>query len=76
MSAKVIKSGERGFLSLLDGREKLDGEEELHEVGLCLKWLAYPYTARWPLTPGEHTFQARVPTTDEASGKVRILVQK
>ena len=38
--------------------------------------VAYPYTTRWPLTPGEHTFQARLPTTDEASGKVRVLVQK
>lgn len=35
----------------------------------------YPYTARWPLTPGEHTIQARLPFTDVASAPVRVLVQ-
>ena len=35
----------------------------------------YPYTARWPLTPGEHVIQARLPFTDIASTPVKVLVQ-
>lgn len=35
----------------------------------------YPYTARWPMTAGEHIFQARVPYTDAASRSVRVKVQ-
>ncbi len=35
----------------------------------------YPYTARWPLAPGEHTFEARLPFSDVTSSPVRILVQ-
>src|SRR5262249_3334802 len=35
----------------------------------------YPYTARWRLKPGEHTFQARLPYTDIASAPVRVRVQ-
>ena len=34
----------------------------------------YPYTARWPLTPGTHTFQARVPFTDTRSNVVQAQV--
>ena len=35
----------------------------------------FPYTARLPLEPGEHTIQARVPYTDTTSSPVRIAVQ-
>jgi penicillin-binding protein 1C len=37
--------------------------------------VAYPYTARWPLQPGEHTFQVRVPFRPEGSPEVRVIVQ-
>lgn len=36
---------------------------------------AYPYTARLPLTRGEHVIQARVPLTEERSTPVRILME-
>ncbi|MEA2603251.1 MAG: penicillin-binding protein [Acidobacteriota bacterium] len=35
----------------------------------------YPYTTRWRLQPGEHTFQVRVPFTPEGSPEVRVIVQ-
>jgi penicillin-binding protein 1C len=35
---------------------------------------AYPYTARWPLEPGHHSFQVRLPHVDARSGLVRITV--
>jgi len=35
----------------------------------------YPAEARWPLSPGEHTFQARLPFSGEASAPVRVVVQ-
>jgi len=35
----------------------------------------HPYVARWPLVPGEHTFEARVPYRDEASAPVRVIAQ-
>ncbi len=35
----------------------------------------FPYTARWPLEPGEHTFQARVPHTTVMSSRIKIQVQ-
>ncbi|RPI25504.1 MAG: glycosyl transferase [Acidobacteria bacterium] len=35
----------------------------------------YPYTARWPVQPGEHVFQAQVPLTDVRSGTVRVVVE-
>ena len=35
----------------------------------------YPYTARWRLQPGEHTFQVRIPFTPEGSPEVRVIVQ-
>jgi penicillin-binding protein 1C len=34
----------------------------------------YPYTTRWPLQPGEHTFQARLPFTGGVSRPVKITV--
>ncbi len=35
----------------------------------------YPYTLRWPLTPGEHRFQVRLPYGDARSAVVRITVE-
>lgn len=35
----------------------------------------YPFAARWPLSPGEHTFQAKLPYRDVASAPVRVTVQ-
>jgi len=34
----------------------------------------YPYTARWPLCPGAHRFQARLPFRREASTVVQVTV--
>lgn len=34
-----------------------------------------PFTVRWPLQPGTHTFQARLPYRPEASEKVTIWVE-
>ncbi|MES2638035.1 MAG: transglycosylase domain-containing protein [Myxococcota bacterium] len=34
-----------------------------------------PYTVRWPLTPGEHHFEARVPFTPIGSNTARVTVQ-
>lgn len=34
----------------------------------------YPYTTRWPIVPGEHTFQARLPFRDGASKVVTVTV--
>ncbi len=34
----------------------------------------YPYTARWPLIAGAHTFQARTPFTNSRSQLVSIEV--
>ena len=36
---------------------------------------AYPYRTRWPLQPGEHVFEARVPQAGTRSARVRVLVQ-
>lgn len=35
----------------------------------------YPYIARWRLQTGEHTFQVRLPFTQDGSPAVRIIVQ-
>ncbi len=35
----------------------------------------HPFTARWPLAPGEHTFEACLPFGGSRSGRVRILVE-
>ena len=34
-----------------------------------------PYRARWPLVPGEHVFEARVPRARAAAPRVRVLVE-
>ena len=34
----------------------------------------YPYTVRWPIAPGAHTFQVRIPGQDAASPPVRVSV--
>jgi penicillin-binding protein 1C len=35
----------------------------------------HPYTARWPLRPGERTFQVRLPEGTVASAPVRVVVR-
>src|SRR5262249_9499249 len=35
----------------------------------------WPYTTRWALAPGEHTFQARLPFAHAASEAVRVRVE-
>jgi penicillin-binding protein 1C len=35
----------------------------------------YPYSTRWKLAPGEHTFQVKLPFSEGASGAVRVIVQ-
>lgn len=35
----------------------------------------YPFTTRWQLQPGEHTFQVKLPFSEGASGAVRVIVQ-
>jgi penicillin-binding protein 1C len=35
----------------------------------------HPYVARWPLRPGEHVFEVRVPFSDAASNDVRVLAR-
>ena len=35
----------------------------------------YPYTVRWPIEPGAHTFQVRIPGQEDASPKVRVSVR-
>jgi penicillin-binding protein 1C len=35
----------------------------------------YPYSTRWPLAPGAHTIQARLPFRPEASAAVRVVVR-
>jgi penicillin-binding protein 1C len=35
-----------------------------------------PFVARWPLSTGEHTFEARVPFTARVSAPVRVAVER
>ena len=35
----------------------------------------HPYTARWPLTPGDHVIEVRLPNIDVRSGRVRVHVE-
>jgi penicillin-binding protein 1C len=35
----------------------------------------YPYTARWPLAPGKHRFQVRLPHTELVSNQVTVWIQ-
>jgi penicillin-binding protein 1C len=34
-----------------------------------------PYTARWPLAPGDHVIEARLPNVDVRSGRVTVHVE-
>jgi len=36
--------------------------------------VAYPYTVRWPLETGAHTFQVRIPGQEAASPKIGVAV--
>lgn len=35
----------------------------------------HPYTARWPLTPGDHVIEARLPNVETRSGRVLVHVE-
>lgn len=37
--------------------------------------VGHPFSTRWALTPGEHSFQARVPYREERSAVVRVTVR-
>ena len=43
--------------------------------GLPVATAAYPYTARWRLQPGEHTFQVRLGSGGSASRRVQVTVE-
>jgi penicillin-binding protein 1C len=43
--------------------------------GLPVATAAYPYTARWRLQPGEHTFQLRLGSGASASRRVQVTVE-
>lgn len=43
--------------------------------GAPYKVVDYPYTTRWPVKNGEHSFQVRLPFTDAASVTVTVRVQ-
>jgi len=43
--------------------------------GLPYQLEDYPFTARWHLKAGEHTFQAQIPSSGRKSGLVRVLVE-
>jgi penicillin-binding protein 1C len=43
--------------------------------GLPFEVAAPPYRVRWPLRPGEHVFEARVPRARAASARVQVVVQ-
>jgi penicillin-binding protein 1C len=43
--------------------------------GRPLATVESPYELRWPLVPGEHVFQARIPFTGARSRLVRVTVE-
>ncbi len=43
--------------------------------GAPFKVVEYPYTARWALTAGEHTFKVGLPLSPETSSSIRIRVR-
>ena len=43
--------------------------------GIPFKVADYPYTARWPLSPGAHNFEARLPNSPGRSGVVEVVVE-
>lgn len=43
--------------------------------GAPYKVVDFPYTARWPVQTGEHSFQVRLPFSDAASAPVMVRVQ-
>src|SRR5205807_698700 len=43
--------------------------------GLPVATAAYPYSARWRLQPGEHTFQVRLGSGGGASRRVQVTVE-
>jgi penicillin-binding protein 1C len=43
--------------------------------GMPFETVPYPYRTRWPLLPGAHAFEARVPGSGAASPRSRVLVE-
>ncbi len=43
--------------------------------GLPYRTVGHPYSLRWPLSPGEHTFQVRLPFGDAHSQTVKVRVE-
>ena len=43
--------------------------------GEPFKVVDYPYATRWPLRPGEHSFQVRLPSADASSRPVTVKVR-
>lgn len=43
--------------------------------GLPFQLVEYPYTARWPIVSGRHTFQVRLPNTPVVSSSINVIVQ-
>lgn len=54
-----------------------DNDEVVWYVnGKPFKAVGYPFTARWPLSAGEHVFEARLPSSGARSKKVRVTVEE
>ena len=49
--------------------------EEGHVDGRPFRTVEPPFDLRWPLVPGEHTFQARVPFTAARSRAGTVIVE-
>ena len=43
--------------------------------GVPWQLASHPYTARWPLTPGDHTFQARIPHQAAVSAIIKVHIE-
>ena len=43
--------------------------------GRAFETADYPYTARWPLVPGDHVIEARLPNLESRTGRVTVHVE-
>ncbi len=66
---------EQATLSLAAVLDPPGPEVVFYVDGRPFETVGYPYRTRWPLRPGEHVFEARVPAAGAASARVRVLVQ-
>jgi penicillin-binding protein 1C len=56
------------------GQATLALEAEVEGAPPQILWTVdAPYTARWPVTPGLHRIEARIPYTPIRSGAVRVI---